>query len=136
MENNDLWPDFKNIPKVISPRSIMAEQAKFLSEKTKNLLTANIISGNSSANPGKIYNQFSIIAPLLKNYNYLLFTLYHEVFLYPCEIKFEGQVTSIADEEKLKSALQQIFNSPSTKKVITSLLSQSMELDTKENETN
>ncbi|HMU46880.1 MAG TPA: hypothetical protein PKC72_10955 [Chitinophagaceae bacterium] len=126
-EEKDLWPNFEDVPKITSPRSVMSEQASFLSQKTKNLLTANISTNNTS--DGRIVNRFAIVAPLLKNYSYNLFALYHGAIYYPCEILFKGVRTPIQNEEELRTAMSSIFNDESTKKVIVSLIGQSKELD-------
>jgi len=127
MSTDDLWPSFEDIPKVTSPRTILAQQAEFLAQKTKNLLTGSISQG--STNNGKIFIAFFIVAPLIKNYSYRLLTIYHDVFYYPSELKFNDGMRSISNEEDLRETLKEIFNQESTKRIITSLLGQSKELD-------
>jgi len=122
---NDLWPDFENVPTITSPRALLTEQANFLSQKTKNMLSAKVSISNTG--DGRIANNFLIVAPLLKNYTYNLFTLYHRAIYYPCHIMFNSVMTQIADEEDLKSILKNIFNSDKTKDIISSLLGQSKE---------
>jgi hypothetical protein len=125
-DSNDLWPDFEDVPKIISPRAILAEQGNFLSEKTKNLLNASITSGMSG--DGRILNRFKIVAPLLKNYSFSLFVIYHNALYYPCELSHNGTSYVIHNEEILKEKIKEIFNSEETKKVIVSLLGQSKEM--------
>lgn len=126
-EVKDLWPNFDDVPKISSPRSVMSEQANFLSQKTKNLLSANITAIPTT--DGRISNRFTIVAPLLKNYSYNLFALYHGAIYYPCEIYFHGTRSTIADENELRQAMSSIFNDENTKKIILSLIGQSKELD-------
>lgn len=126
MDNNDLWPDFEDVPKITSPRTILTEQANILADKTKNLLTAQVKSGTSS--DGKIILYFAIVAPLLSNYSYRLFHLYHKVFYYPCDIVFDNKIIAgIQDENDLKEKLKSIFASTTTKNILTSLIGQSKE---------
>jgi hypothetical protein len=132
MENKDLWPSFEDLPKFTSPRTILAEQARFLEQKTKNVLTVELTSGRSKVKAGKLYTFFKIVAPLINNYSYQLFTLYHDAFLYPCEIKFRDKYIECSTEESLKKNLEIIFNDKDTIKVVSSLLSQSAETNTKE----
>lgn len=126
-QEQDLWPDFEDVPKINSPRSIMNEQGKFLSQKTKNLLNVEITSFNNG--DGKISNRFAIVAPLLKNYAYSLFSLTHGPIYYPCEIRFKNFVYEIKDEVTLRVVLREIFNDQSSKDIISSLLGQSKEVD-------
>jgi hypothetical protein len=134
MENNDLWPDFDGLPKQVSPRSILVEQGNFLAQKTKNVLTIKLNSGKSSTKPGKLYLNFKIVAPLVSNYSYLLLVVYHDALLYPCEVKFKGNITLCRTEESFRDQLKRIFNDKETVKVIASLLSQSSEVDTEKSE--
>ncbi|MBG9375088.1 hypothetical protein I5907_02530 [Panacibacter sp. DH6] len=132
MDNKNLWPDFENIPKITSPRSILIEQASFLAEKTKNLLSAEVGGGNTKE--GRIYYRFIIIAPLLKNYTYRLFTLSHDIFYYPCEISFQSQIMQIGSEDQLIERLKLIFNNENTQRIIASLIGQSKDIATEGSE--
>jgi hypothetical protein len=125
-DTNDLWPNFEDVPKITSPRAILAEQANFLSEKTLNLLSANITT--SSTVEGKILNRFKIVAPLLQNYSFNLFTLSHNALYYPCELRYNGIIYTLSNEEDLKEKIKEIFNNDETKKIVVSLLGQSKEL--------
>ena len=125
MEDKDLWPDFENIPFVRGPIAILAEQAKFLSDKTKNILLADVRHTNNTN--GKITVQFNITAPLLNNYSYSLLYLEYDIFSYPCTIYFNGNRSEISDEKSLTTNLQSIFSNEITKRVIGSLLGQSRE---------
>lgn len=130
---NDLWPSFDEVPKIISPRSILSEQANILSSKTKNLLSATAKS--ITTNDGRIVYRFVIRAPLLRDYSYTLLSLYHDAFYYPCDIKFEGTGYTARNEEELREILKIIFNNDKTKQVIVSLLGQSKEVEeARENE--
>src|SRR5437764_5911397 len=120
MEVNDLWPEFGDVPKIISPRSILVEQGTFLAQKTKNILSAEVVQGNSS--DGRIVIHFNIIAPLLQKYTYRLFTLFHGVFYYPCDLRFQNQAIVIPDESALIEQLKRIFSHESTIRIINSLI--------------
>lgn len=124
---NDLWPNFEDVPAIKSPRAIMLEQANFLSSKTKNLVTAEIRSLNTT--DGRLGYRFKIIAPLLKDYSFALFSLYHGAMYYPCDIKFKQLMWTIHSEDELINKLRYIFMDEETKKVISSLLGQSKEME-------
>jgi hypothetical protein len=127
MDNSNLWPDFEDVPKILSPRTILIEQANFLAEKTKNLLTAKVLQTNTG--DGSVIHHFRIIAPLLKNYAYSLFMLSHGIFYYPCNLKFSEQSLAIKNEDELRERLRFVFNHKTTIDIITSLLGQSKEFE-------
>jgi hypothetical protein len=119
----DLWPEFE-AQKIRSPKTVLVEQAAALANKTKNVLTADIITSNSDKRTTLI---FRIVAPALNNYKYNLFTLMqHPIFLYPCDISSNVGSYNVLNEEGLVSVLKQIFNSPETIQTINSLYSQSL----------
>ena len=68
--STDLWPDFE-AEKVKNPKSFLVEQANFLSEKTKNVLLAEVKSKGDITK--KILHSFDIVAPALSNYRFNLF---------------------------------------------------------------
>lgn len=122
-EKLDLWPDFD--PKAIrSPKSILTEQAGYLTEKTKNILLGEVSSGNGSNN--RIVHFLKIVAPSMNNYKFSLLHVYHDpVLFYPCQLSANGGTTySIENEENLLVVLKEIFTQPTTIKIINSLYSQ------------
>ena len=121
----NLWPEFIFHNLVKSPKTILVEQADFLAKNTKNLLTANIKT--STHNDGQFEHTFEIIAPALNSYKYSLFTVYQkDIFLYPCRFRGDAEF-SIMTEDDLVLKLKDIFTSDGTKKIINSLISQSVE---------
>lgn len=125
---DNLWPEFSLDEVIRSPKTVLNEQAEFLANGTKNLLTANVNSYNNDFN--EIAHDFIIIAPNLNGYRYKLFTLTHDsIMVYPCEIYEHnyGGTLEIDNESQLLAALKVIFSNETTKKVIKSLISQSIE---------
>jgi len=120
----NLWPDFTSDEIVRSPKTILREQASFLGQRTKNILTGNISTGTYR---GQFSHNFQIVAPKLNNYTYTLFTIVDEnIFGFPCKFQSENSF-SIKTEEELLERLRVIFSSDDTKKVINSLISQSID---------
>ncbi len=80
----DLWS--KNIGKSIdnSPVTIMREQAKLLGQKTNNLVEAEV--GIGSSTNGKFVYHFYIVASTLNDYHFRLFTVEHDIEMYPLTI--------------------------------------------------
>ncbi|WP_281232872.1 hypothetical protein [Flavobacterium gelatinilyticum] len=126
-DSNNLWPDFEDVPKIVSPRAILTEQANFLSEKTNNLLNGSISASASSTN--EIITRFKIVAPLLNNYSYQLFAIIHSALYYPCDLRYNAISYKINNEEDLREKIREIFNNEETKNIIFSLLGQSKEIN-------
>ena len=80
----DLWPENLGEQQLDSPVSIMREQAKLLGDKTSNLIKAEVRAG--SMDNGHFVYHFYIVAPTLNNYHFLLFSVEHDIELYPLEI--------------------------------------------------
>ena len=76
MENStdDLWPeeiDIEKLPSIITPISILKEQASLLGQKTKNIVEAEVKS--TDAGNSQISVTFNLVAPALNKYRYQLF---------------------------------------------------------------
>jgi len=122
-DETNLWPEF-TAEKISSPKALMQEQALFLGERTKNILRAEISS--DSPNPGIIRHFFEIVAPSLK-FRHSLFYIEHRMIYYPFSLKWRSGNYSIPDERAFITKMKDIFNDTTTIKIITSLLSQSIE---------
>jgi hypothetical protein len=121
--SNDLWPDFE-ANKVKIPKTLLVEQANFFNEKVKNVLTAKVTSNGSKDE--KILHTFNISAPALGNYSFNLFHIRHEVLFYPLELIHKGGIIRVHDEAALLIELKRIFNLDETKRLVSSLYSQSI----------
>lgn len=86
MEHNmiDLWPDILPSQEVRSPVAILREQAAILGDKTQNAITADVELSETQTQ-GFIYH-FYLVAPALNNYYYRLFSVIHDISLYPVNI--------------------------------------------------
>lgn len=121
----NLWPDFV-LEKTRSPKSILKEQAGYLMAKTNNILSAEV---RTRQEQGRFYQSFYVVAPALNNYRYELFSLIHPATLYPLTITDnEFPVpASVDNEEQLLESIADIFKQPKTIRIISSLVSQSLE---------
>ncbi len=125
IKTQNLWPDFLFDETVRSPKNILEEQAHFLAKMTKNVLTASVRT--ESIENGEIRNIFQIIAPKLDGYRYTLFTIVQKsINPFPCKIDGEKSY-SIKNEESLVEKLKSILGSGETKRIISILISQSVE---------
>lgn len=125
--NKDLWGD---IPEVLelTPRDMMREQAAYLEQKTRGLVTAEIAIESEPIKKGTP-NQtqtFYLVVPTMK-YRYELFSIYQKdvVRVYPVNFNVEDSNTEIAhNEAEFIGYLQKILSSERTKRIIGSLLAQ------------
>ena len=78
--SENLWPTFE-ASKVISPKTLMVEQANFLSESTSKGILGEVITSPSKENI--LTHIFRIVAPALNNYKYDLFYIQHGIIFYP-----------------------------------------------------
>jgi hypothetical protein len=124
--NKDLWGD---IPEVLelTPRDLMREQATYLEQKTKGLLTAEITIESEPVKKGAP-NQtqtFYLVVPTLR-YRYELFSIYQKdvVQVYPIILHFGDTHVEAHNEEEFINYLQKTLGSERTKRIVGSLLSQ------------
>ena len=126
--SENLWGDLP-APEggMITPATILNEQAAVLGERTNNVLFCRVyVVGKSTS----IELDMDIVATALDGYRYTLLKVSHPVLLYPLtmfdltrERKFE-----CANEDEFRQDLKDILSSPEVHKVISALLSQSKPL--------
>jgi hypothetical protein len=76
---------------------------------------------------------FELVAPILDNYSYLLFAIFHDVDFYPIRIMLAKSLQEdeksremlVKTEEEFLKILGDIFNAPKTKEIIRALIAQS-----------
>jgi hypothetical protein len=123
---SDLWGDFQ-VAEVRTPVSILREQAALLGPKTKNIIEARV---STQARDGRFYHSFDLMVPALDNYTYELFSVDHDVTLYPvftakdAMSTFRGNQISLKTEEEFTDWLGHRLSSHETRKIISSLLAQ------------
>jgi hypothetical protein len=120
---NDLWPDDIGQTNIITPVSILREQAAALGGKTDNLVTAEVISSSDATN---FTHTFQLLAPAL-SYKYQLFYVRHAITLYPVQGIYKGAVRTLSNESELIQWLGEVLASIETKTVIRALIAQSRE---------
>jgi len=117
----------------------LKEQASLLGRKTRNLLEGEVVQVERVHPNGPEFTyRFIIVAPALGDYRYGLFTISHDISLYPVtfrvdeDIKTElaagsmshGDMLTAEDEDELVKLLRQILASKKTQRVIAALLNQ------------
>lgn len=144
----DLWPDFLEVPPDKTPISIIKEYASKLEEKTNFMVSAEVEKEDNIGriehwendsfkgyiNPPLQYSFFLVAHAL--NYRYKLFSIAHDIFLYPVyfyeidkDIKDEfyleqKNVISIHNETDLLAFIKNVFGAKKTIKIIRALISQ------------
>jgi len=135
---NNLWPSM-SLEGTTTPRSILIEQAQYLSNTTKNVLKGDIERLNiPNDNDNYLSFRFNIIAPALNDYLYHLFSIKYSLLnMYPVTIESKRSdytsVTSVyKTEDEFKQRLKEIFKSPTTTKILESLYAQSVDENPKD----
>lgn len=120
-----LWPtDFGNL-EVMTPIGILRQQGAALGEQTKNILVGRV---KTHGNQQSFSHEFYLYCPPL-GYDVLLLNVSHKIDLYPADVWMaeNGKTINAVDAEDLMSKLRDIFASPQTKKIVASLLAQSLQ---------
>jgi hypothetical protein len=119
---DDLWPQDIAESNMVTPVSILKEQAALLGDKTSQLVKGEVVT---QAVGNFFHHQFFVVAPTL-SYRYELFLVTHGVSFYPITLKrpFETTAPMLPNEDAFKQALKDIFASPQTLNVVHSILAQ------------
>lgn len=123
MTEKSLWPELK-VKREKTPYAILTEQASYLAENTGGVVTASVT--RQTITEGNVKLSFFFVAPALGDYRYLLLTLWHDpVIVYPVH-EWETD-EEIASEPKLLEYLKTVFGNDDTRKILSSLINQSLE---------
>jgi len=107
----NLWPDDLDTNEINEPLSIIDEQAQFLGQKTKNIVTARLSSTLSHADEGHFFYLFYLVAPILKGYRYRLFSFAQGIKPYPLYFYTDGELLGeIAPELQQKGVIIRNIN--------------------------
>jgi hypothetical protein len=130
--NEDLWPDL-NLAAIVTPLSILREQAGLLGKRTRGVLKGEVETSNSG---GRISHSLSIVVPTLGGYKYTLFSIHHFATGYPVYVDMEPGTFAgipiekptfdkeIADEDQFRDWLRDTFHSDKVKRIIENLYAQ------------
>jgi len=120
------------------PKRILAEQAALLRKITNGLLygevevTSNkIYSSNGDVIVGlpdstfEFNYGFYVCAPALGDYHHLLFTIHHDIGLYPCLIVEGDEEHPCSTEDDFTRIVHSILSSERARRIVESLVAQS-----------
>ena len=96
---DDLWPEKLESAKIRPPVAILKEQASLLGKKTKNVVEGRVAS-ISDIGSDNIEYAFFLAAPALGDYRYRLFTMNHDIRMYPLIITIEHETYQEVNPEK------------------------------------
>ena len=126
----NLWPDLPKALSIRPPAFILKEQAKFLGERTKNILVGEVRSVPATSSDNDLGFAFYIVAPALNNYRLMLFQIEYKMSeMYPLLVMpfFNNlPIYEIENEFAFRKLLAGIFRNEKTVKAIQSLLAQSV----------
>lgn len=117
----DFWPANIGETTLITPASLLKEEASYLGPKTKQLVKAEV---RSSATGDNFLHHFAIVAPGLNNYTFLLFWVSHTITLYPLTLGWQGANFGLPNQAALIAKMKEILESGQTRQVIEALLAQ------------
>ena len=117
---DDLWPTNIADSDLVTPISILKQQAALLGEKTKELVKGDIVS---QASGNLFIHSFFLLAPTL-SYRYELFQVTHHVNFYPLNIRYINNTYQLKSESEFKDKLKEIFSAPHTLNTVHSILAQ------------
>ncbi len=140
----DLWPDdLETKDSVQAPVVILKEQATLLGKKTGNLVTAEVKANRLFTAMRKataFRYDFFLCAPALGPYRYRVFSIEHDIDLYPVLIdvgtdirkeifpdesaRAESSPLEAPSKEEFLEILKKILGSEKTRKVISALRAQ------------
>jgi hypothetical protein len=121
--NDDLWPDLTGEPSVKAPLLILREQAAKLGAKTSNIIEAEVTAYPTP--DGQLSIRFTLKAPALNGYEYVLLTIRQPVDLYPVYLTEDFFGDTVKNEQEFKHFLGELFKSDRTVQIISSLIAQS-----------
>jgi hypothetical protein len=119
---DDFWPDDIGDSSIVTPVTILKEQAAALGPKTKGLVTAEV-SPTQTGNPQYLAYIFSLSAPTV-NYRYQMFTVTHPISLYPVTANYKNTSASLQGENEFRAWLKTVLSSEETKRTVAALIAQ------------
>lgn len=120
-EVRDLWPQDIGGASLLTPVTILRQQATLLGQKTNQLVVAEV---NTQSQGPNFQHSFVIVAPALDNYRYELFSVHHGITFYPMTVVRENSPERVDSQEQFLGWLRTILSSPRTKNIVQSLLAQ------------
>ena len=138
----DLWPEDIQTVRVKAPVTILKEQAAFLGQRTKNVVTAEVVLRQGVTTAFRF--SFYIVGPAIGNYRYRLLTVSYSPPFYPLTLDpapgilmelypdtSQGEALVIINSRnEFLAVLRKVFSASKTLRVVRAILALSgVELD-------
>ena len=120
IHSDDLWPENIADSNLVTPVSILKQQAALLGEKTRQLVKGEVVTQTT----GNLFVHYFYIAAPTLSYKFELFTLSHGINFYPLVMKSLNNTIPLNSESEFKEKLKEIFAAPHTLNVVHSILAQ------------
>jgi hypothetical protein len=124
MTSKNLWGDLRNFETIRTPKAILEEQARYLTDATGGLLVGNVDPRAQS--PSAFAYDLDVQVPSLNNYVYTVLSISHDVDLYPVVIKCSKPIVRLdcEDQQQFEVSIGSILASPEVKHVLSALVAQ------------
>jgi len=123
MPNENLWPEDFGVDAVVTPGTILREQASALGTRTSNLVEGEV---SSTTQGDSLVEQFYVYAPIL-DYRVPLFRVQHKIDPFPLDIywrQWDGP-RRVPDDQGFRHALGEIFQHETTRRTVAQLIANS-----------
>ena len=138
MEN--YWPKIDLEESALFPKEILEEQARFLPEVTHGKLFGEVVDYSMQIydeideyRDSEFCYRFLLKSKFMPNYQFAILTIFHNIEMYPVEIKVDETIKKqlteskrgfikVDNEEEFKHELQRILQSEKIKTVMSALI--------------
>jgi hypothetical protein len=123
MSSKNLWADLSQVEKIPTPRTILLEQADYLTKGTSGMLVGSVGEGFYGEN---LRYSLNIKVPALNNYLVSILAADHGIDLYPVHLVALRPPTDFMcrDEAEFEKAVGSVLASEEVKTMLSRLLSQ------------
>lgn len=124
MSSKSLWVDLSEVQRVRAPKTVLLEQAEYLTQATKGVLVGALDSVPSRPASSFAYD-LQIRVPALNNYSVTVLQVQHGLELYPVRLIARGPAMDVkcGDEQAFEDAVASVLSSPDVEVILSRLLS-------------
>lgn len=134
----NLWPESFDKFQISTPKEVLEDQAKLLPKLTGDLVYSEVAELNIHNSPGEIYDKsfrygFFIRGKFLENYRYQLFSIGHNILIYPAlmvldteiskELGLANEVITLDNEDQFIDILEKTLKTSRVGKIVSSIMS-------------
>jgi hypothetical protein len=126
MASKNLWADLSQLEIVRTPRTVLLEQAQYLTQAAKGLLEGRVDDESIDLAAAGFRFDLNVRVPALNNFSVNILWIEHGLELYPVRLMARRPVrdVSCANESEFEKAIESVLSSPEVKTLLSRLLSQ------------